>query len=123
MTDMTLICPKCHDTMKSYERNGVTLEQCNECRGIFLDRGELEHLVAAEARYNAAVTGAPAPVAAPPPPAYSEPRYDPRPDPYYDPRHDPRHDPRYDKRYSGDRRDEYYKKKRKRSFLDDLFDD
>ena len=93
MTDMTLICPKCHDTMKSYERNGVTLEQCNECRGIFLDRGELEHLVAAEARYNAAVTGAPAPVAAPPPPAYSEPRYDPRPDPYYDPRHDPARPP------------------------------
>jgi Zn-finger nucleic acid-binding protein len=34
--------------MRSYERNGVTVDQCNECRGIFLDRGELERLVDAE---------------------------------------------------------------------------
>jgi Zn-finger nucleic acid-binding protein len=34
--------------MRSYERNGVTVDQCTECRGIFLDRGELERLVDAE---------------------------------------------------------------------------
>jgi Zn-finger nucleic acid-binding protein len=49
----TLTCPKCHGEMRSYERNGVTVDQCGECRGIFLDRGELEHLVTAEARFNA----------------------------------------------------------------------
>lgn len=34
--------------MRSYERNGVTVDQCSGCRGIFLDRGELERLVDAE---------------------------------------------------------------------------
>jgi uncharacterized protein len=47
-TDTDLICPKCQGRMRTYERSGVTLDQCTECRGIFLDRGELEHLVDAE---------------------------------------------------------------------------
>ena len=34
--------------MRSYERSGVTIDQCSECRGIFLDRGELERLIDAE---------------------------------------------------------------------------
>jgi hypothetical protein len=34
--------------MATYERSGVTLDQCRECRGIFLDRGELERMVDAE---------------------------------------------------------------------------
>jgi uncharacterized protein len=50
-TSPTLTCPKCHGAMRSYERNGVTIDQCTECRGIFLDRGELERLVDAEAAY------------------------------------------------------------------------
>jgi Zn-finger nucleic acid-binding protein len=37
--------------MRSYERNGVTVDQCTECRGIFLDRGELERLVDAESSH------------------------------------------------------------------------
>jgi uncharacterized protein len=41
-------CPKCGSEMRSYERNGVTVDQCSGCRGIFLDRGELERLVDAE---------------------------------------------------------------------------
>ncbi|SHN54613.1 hypothetical protein SAMN05660350_00487 [Geodermatophilus obscurus] len=45
---MELTCPKCHGTMRTYERNGVHVDQCTECRGIFLDRGELERLVDAE---------------------------------------------------------------------------
>ncbi|MGE0066772.1 MAG: zf-TFIIB domain-containing protein [Solirubrobacterales bacterium] len=43
-----LTCPKCGSEMRSYERNGVTVDQCTECKGIFLDRGELERLIAAE---------------------------------------------------------------------------
>jgi Zn-finger nucleic acid-binding protein len=46
-----LICPKCGGEMRSYERNGVVVEQCGECRGIFLDRGELERLADAEGRH------------------------------------------------------------------------
>ena len=44
-------CPKCESEMRSYERNGVTVDQCTGCRGIFLDRGELERLIDAETSY------------------------------------------------------------------------
>jgi Zn-finger nucleic acid-binding protein len=47
----TLTCPKCGGEMRSYERNGVVVDQCTDCRGIFLDRGELERLVDAEGRH------------------------------------------------------------------------
>jgi uncharacterized protein len=47
-----LNCPKCHGTMRTYERSNVTVDQCTECRGIFLDRGELERLVEAEAAWS-----------------------------------------------------------------------
>jgi len=46
-----LVCPKCQGVMRSYERSGVTVDQCSECRGIFLDRGELERLIEAEGAY------------------------------------------------------------------------
>ena len=45
---MELTCPKCHGPMRTYERNGVHVDQCTECRGIFLDRGELERLIDAD---------------------------------------------------------------------------
>jgi Zn-finger nucleic acid-binding protein len=68
---MSMLCPKCHSLMHAYERNGVVVDQCTECRGIFLDRGELEHLVDAEARFNRGeAPRAPAPPAAAPPSAY-----------------------------------------------------
>lgn len=44
-TAAALICPKCGGEMRTYERSGVHLDQCTECRGIFLDRGELEQLI------------------------------------------------------------------------------
>ncbi|HEV7755288.1 MAG TPA: zf-TFIIB domain-containing protein [Mycobacteriales bacterium] len=47
------ICPKCGADMRAYERNGVTIDQCTGCRGLFLDRGELERLVDAESAYYA----------------------------------------------------------------------
>ncbi len=47
--------------MRTYERNGIHLEQCDTCRGIFLDLGELEALTEMENRFMQA--------APPPPPA------------------------------------------------------
>jgi hypothetical protein len=47
-----MTCPKCQGEMRSYERNGVTVDQCGDCRGLFLDRGELERLVDAEAAFH-----------------------------------------------------------------------
>ncbi len=49
-------CPKCAAEMAAYERSGVVVDQCRECRGIYLDRGELERLIDAEAAFG---TGAP----------------------------------------------------------------
>lgn len=37
--------------MLTYARNGITIDQCTACRGIFLDRGELERLISAESSY------------------------------------------------------------------------
>ena len=75
---MDLTCPKCHGQMRTYERNGVHVDQCAECRGIFLDRGELDRLIDAE---NAWHGGA----------AAAEPRNDPD-----------RHDRDRDDRHRGD---------------------
>jgi Zn-finger nucleic acid-binding protein len=55
---MELTCPKCHGAMRTYERNGVHVDQCADCRGIFLDRGELDRLIDAENTWHAG--GAPA---------------------------------------------------------------
>jgi uncharacterized protein len=55
-----LQCPKCRGTMRTYNRSGVHIEQCDSCRGIFLDYGELESLTQLEGRF--------AGPAAPPPP-------------------------------------------------------
>jgi Zn-finger nucleic acid-binding protein len=102
----TLTCPKCQGAMRSYERNGITVDQCGECRGIFLDRGELEHLVEADARAHAAEPPrAAAPTPAPPP------RQDVRPDERY-----------RDDHYSSDYSSGHPPKKRRKSWMDDLFD-
>lgn len=55
---MSLSCPKCGGPMRTYERNEVTVDQCTECRGVFLDRGELERLIDAEAVYTTTSRGA-----------------------------------------------------------------
>ncbi|MYX31630.1 hypothetical protein GTY75_34365 [Streptomyces sp. SID8381] len=59
-------CPKCHAPMHTYNRNGVQIEQCSGCRGIFLDYGELEALTRLEAQWT---QPAPPPQAYPAPPA------------------------------------------------------
>jgi uncharacterized protein len=37
--------------MRTVDKQGVHLEQCGTCRGIFLDHGELEQILHAEQRY------------------------------------------------------------------------
>jgi Zn-finger nucleic acid-binding protein len=105
---MELTCPKCHGAMRSYERSGIVVDQCGECRGVFLDRGELEKLIDAETRELAAAA-----------PTWGT------PDPLQQTRRD---DDRYRGDYRGDYREDYrdddsrYGRKKKRSFLEDLFD-
>ena len=47
----SLTCPKCGNPWRSFERSGITVDQCTGCRGVFLDRGELERLIESETRY------------------------------------------------------------------------
>ena len=116
-----MTCPKCHGEMRVYERSGVTVDQCTECRGIFLDRGELERLLDAEANWNsrnAAPVGRPAATAPPPPPpAYGAP-------PGYPPAQPGYPQPQYG--YHGHYRQGgyhgHYQHRRRRSFLNELFD-
>jgi uncharacterized protein len=101
-------CPVDNETLVMADRNGVEIDYCPKCRGVWLDRGELDKII------ERAAGGAPAPVAARPaaaPVSQPEPRRD-----------DYRRDDRGGRdRYDDD--DDYrYKKKRKESFLGDLFD-
>jgi len=39
-------CPVCNDVrMREVEKNGVMIDVCPECKGVWLDRGELEKLM------------------------------------------------------------------------------
>lgn len=112
-----LLCPKCHNVMTQYERNNVVVDQCPECGGLFLDRGELERLIRAEAAYYAQ-PGEPVPAAPAPPPARDSYRehsrdYD-RDEPYYD--------RRTRRPMSADEYKKYKRKKKAKSFLEDLLD-
>ncbi|WP_433225072.1 zf-TFIIB domain-containing protein [Microtetraspora malaysiensis] len=44
-------CPKCRGNMRTFDRNGIHIEQCDNCRGIFLDYGELETLTRLESQW------------------------------------------------------------------------
>jgi Zn-finger nucleic acid-binding protein len=40
------VCPRDGAQLVEVERDGVTIDACPKCRGIWLDRGELEQLIA-----------------------------------------------------------------------------
>ena len=39
-------CPICDIEMRITEREGVEIDYCPQCRGVWLDRGELEKILA-----------------------------------------------------------------------------
>ena len=41
-----LLCPNCNTSMQNVNRSGVELDMCPSCRGVWLDRGELEKILA-----------------------------------------------------------------------------
>jgi Zn-finger nucleic acid-binding protein len=125
-------CPVDSVDLVMSERSGVEIDYCPQCRGVWLDRGELDKIIdrAAEG-FGASAPSPPAapPAAAPtppghiPPPLYApEPRRDDRrPDdrPFDDRRHDERRDrPRYEQPRYDDRR----RPKKKEGWLGELFD-
>ncbi len=38
-------CPSCNETLLMSEKKGVEIDYCPSCRGIWLDRGELEKIM------------------------------------------------------------------------------
>ena len=110
-----LMCPNDNAAMQTLERGGVQFDMCPSCRGVWLDRGELEKLMdsaTAEGRASAP-QAAPAPQ---PQPSYSPQQPAPQPwggQGYRDDRH-------RDDRYRQD--DDYRYKKKKRDSIFDIFD-
>ncbi len=52
MSQPYMQCPRCRGPMHSYPRSGVQIEQCTQCRGIFLDEAELATLGRNEAQWG-----------------------------------------------------------------------
>ena len=114
-------CPVDNETLVMSDRNGIEIDYCPKCRGVWLDRGELDKIVDRAAGAAPAPT-APAPMAprsaAEMPPTYHpEPRRD-APQAYREPSR------RRDDDHDDDRRDDRHDRrpKRRESFLSDLFD-
>lgn len=40
-----LMCPNCNESMQEVRRNDVQIDMCPRCRGVWLNRGELEKLL------------------------------------------------------------------------------
>ncbi len=38
-------CPTCNETLLMSEKNGIEIDYCPSCRGIWLDRGELDKII------------------------------------------------------------------------------
>jgi Zn-finger nucleic acid-binding protein len=86
-------CPICNIPLTISERQGVEIDYCSKCRGVWLDRGELDKIIERSAMEMPS-----------------------RP---YPERQDDRHGQRYDKHRDEHYGDHH---KKKRGFLHDLFD-
>ena len=93
MANEGMLCPTDRTPLVMSERQGIEIDYCPTCRGVWLDRGELDKIIERSAA-----------AAAPPPPPRPEPRH--QRETYRD------HD---DGRHHG-------RPKRRKSFLEELFD-
>ena len=91
-------CPVDETTLVMSERSGIEIDYCPQCRGVWLDRGELDKIIDRS-------VAEPAPQQAAP--SQRQPEYD----GYQPPRQ------QYAPQQQG-----HYKKKRKESWLSELFD-
>ena len=94
-------CPTDGTTLTMSERSGIEIDYCPTCRGVWLDRGELDKIID-RSLTQAAPAPAPARAAQPAPaPAYEQRGYE---------------------EQRGYSHQQPYKKKRKESWLSELFD-
>ena len=105
-------CPVDGATLVMSERQNIEIDYCPECRGVWLDRGELDKIIE-RADQAAPAPPAPPPAPAPPPPP---PQYQPPPAQAAHQR---------DWRYDSDQHEAigWGGKKKKKNFLSELFDD
>lgn len=99
-------CPVDGTDLTMSERQGIEIDYCPKCRGVWLDRGELDKIIERSE-----------PPAAAPAPAFAR-----QPEPYRDNRRPPDYD---DDRRGYDRDDDRrpgYGRKRRKSFLGEIFD-
>lgn len=118
-------CPVCKVELTMADRQGIEIDYCPKCRGVWLDRGELDKIIERSAEHEQRTM---------PSAARRETPSDRRPPEFYpandeydakrknDTRYqdDRYHDPYHDERYRDS--DRPYEQRRKRSFLDDVFD-
>lgn len=43
-------CPNCNETLLMTHRNNIEIDYCPSCRGVWLDKGELDKLLEFDAR-------------------------------------------------------------------------
>ncbi len=93
-TSTIMKCPNCGEVLVMSERQGVEIDYCPKCRGVWLDKGELDKIIEKSAANEMNIQASN-------PPGYENRD---RPDPYYG-----KHDP-------------HYKHRKKKGFLGDMFD-
>ena len=99
-------CPNCNETLVMADRQGVEIDYCPKCRGVWLDRGELDKII----DRAAAAEQLPPPGAGMQGGSQQHGHYD---------------DDYYKKQYpqqGGHYNDPRYKYKKKKGFLGDFFD-
>lgn len=87
-------------TLTLAERHGIEIDYCPHCRGVWLDRGELDKLIERATPAAAVVRTAPE----------------------YKPAHQAAHKPWKDDHHRGYGHHPYYGKHKKKSLLSELFD-
>ncbi len=124
-------CPACpDDTLVMTERSGIEIDYCPACRGVWLDRGELDKIID---RSVAPTSPAPAQSMGTVPDRSSDnrprhddrssrPSFDDRSDRFEDSRRHDRDDDRFNDRFDGDERGGRRPKRRRESLLGELFD-
>jgi uncharacterized protein len=91
-------CPVCNIVLNLSERQGVEIDYCPQCRGVWLDRGELDKIIEKSAAVSY-LKGEP------------EPQYV-----------QPSREQTYQKQYGNDHHYDKHGKKKHKSFLSELFD-
>ena len=100
-------CPRCNTNLVMSDTHRLEIDYCPNCRGVWLDRGELEKIIEHSNSYGSSNLA-------------EKENYDHRDD-HSGIRQDSQYDNHYDK-HQNDQREYGYQPRHKKGFLADLFD-